>query len=270
LTETLASSGAMPAGRVDLARRGAILMVGLNRPSTQNRLDAAMLTALGKAWFEFEQDAALRVAVLHAVGPDFCLGLDVASFTAAVAAGEFPPKDSDVMTPLDTRPPYRTKPLVVAVRGRVAAAGHELFLSADVRIAAKDARFRQAEAAFGAFPGGGATVRFPREAGWGRAMRYMLTGDEWGAEEALALGLVQHVTPPGQELDHALAIANKIAAAAPLGVEATLASAHRAIHAEEAALQAVLPAFLAVIRSDDAKEGQRALREGRRPDFRAR
>jgi enoyl-CoA hydratase/carnithine racemase len=78
---------------------------------------------------------------------------------------------------------------------------HELFLAADVRIAAQDAVFNQGEVTAASFPGGGATIRLMREAGWGNAMRYMLTGDGWNAEEAYRLGLVQELTPPGQQLD---------------------------------------------------------------------
>src|SRR6202011_6413734 len=101
---------------------------------------------------------------------------------------------------------------VVAVQGGTQAGGHELFLAADVRVAASDSVFAQPEVARGIFPGGGATIRLTREAGWGNAMRFMLTGDEWGADEAHRLGLVQEVTAPGKQLDRAVAIAAQIAA----------------------------------------------------------
>jgi len=96
----------------------------------------------------------------------------------------------------------------------------------------------------------------------------MLTGEEWNANEAYRLGLVQAVTPPGKQLDRAIEIANKVAAAAPLGVRATLASAHQAISSEDAALQALGPVFAKLIQSDDAKESARALQEHRAPVFR--
>ena len=255
-------------GTVDIERRGPIMLIGLNRPQVGNRLDPPMLIGLGKAYHQFEQDDTLRVAVLHGLGADFCRGLDIAATPAAIAAGAYPSKDPDVMSANNTRPPFRTKPYVVAAQGSVATIGHELFLSADVRVAANDARFGQAEVAHGAFPGAGATVRMTREAGWGNAMRYMLTGDEWGAEEAHRLGLVQEIVPTGKQLDRALELAEKIAANAPLGVRATLASAHLAIANEDIALQAILPVFARVLQSEDFKEYQRALREGRPPVFR--
>jgi enoyl-CoA hydratase/carnithine racemase len=255
-------------GKVMIERRpGGVLLLGIDRPQAQNRMGPAILIGLGKGLYQLEHDDELRVAVIHGVGPDFCLGVDLPAFAAAQAAGILPPKDPDYINPLGLRPPYRSKPVVAAVQGGTKYAGHELFLASDIRVAATDSVFSQGEVARGIFPGGGGTVRLTREVGWANAMRYMLTGDEWGADEALRLGLVQDVTAPGQQLDRAVAIATKIAANAPLGVRSTLASAHQAIAGEDAAFAALLTEFPKIIQSNDAKEFQKALREGRRPDF---
>ena len=209
------------------------------------------------------------MAVLYGVGRDFSLGVDRGAFAAAQAAGQLPPKDPDYINPVGLRPPYRSKPVVIAVHGGTKYLGHELFLASDLRVAANDTVFSQGEVARGVFPGGGATVRFPREVGWGNAMRYMLTGVEWGAVEAYRLGLVQEVTPPGKQLDRAIDLANQIAAAAPLGIRATLASSRQALAADEATALAALQAeFGRLLRSEDAKEFQRALEEGRAPVYR--
>src|ERR1700745_3730568 len=110
--------------------------------------------------------------------------------------------------------------------------GHELLLAADIRVAAADTHFGQDETSHGRFPGGGATIRFVHEAGWGNAMRYMLTGDHWGAEQDLRMGVVQEMPPtPDKALETGIAIAVKIAACAPLGIKTTLTSAHIAIDA---------------------------------------
>ena len=255
------------AGRVLVERRGAVLLIGIDRPQAQNRMDPPVIIGLGKAYYQLDHDDELRVAVLHGLGPNFCMGVDLPAFLAGQKAGILPPKDPDYIGPLGLRPPLRTKPVVVAAQGGTQAAGHELFLAADIRIAASDAKFAQPEVTRGIFPGGGATIRMTREAGWGNAMRYMLTGEEWGAEEARRLGLVQEVTPPGKQLDRAIELAEKIAAAAPLGVRATLASAHQLIGGEDAALQALAAEFQRINQSEDAKEGQSAFREGRRPVF---
>ena len=262
-----APASAAPPGSVELERRGSVLLIGINRPQALNRLDPPILIGLAKAYYQFEHDDDLRVAVLHGVGPNFCMGLDVPAFTAAQAAGTYPSQDPDLISPLGLRPPVRTKPIVVAVQGGTRGAGHELLLASDIRVAASDSRFGHLEVTVGVFPAGGDTVRFTREAGWANAMRYMLTGDEWSAEEARRRGLVQEIVPPGEQLARAVALANKVAAAAPLGVRATLASAHQALSSEDAALQALGPELQRVLQSDDAKEAQRALREGRQPQF---
>jgi enoyl-CoA hydratase len=260
---------AAPAGKVTLERRDSVLLIGIDRPQAQNRADPPILIGLGKAYYQLEHDDGLRVAVLHGIGPDFCIGLDVPAFTAAVAAGQLPPKDPDFINPLGLRPPFRSKPIVVAVQGATRTLGHEYFLAADIRVAASNTSFRQSEVTAGVFPAGGATVRFTREAGWGNAMRYMLTGDEWSAEEAYRMGLVQEVTQPGKQLDRAFELAKKVAAGAPLGVRATLASSRQALAADEATAFAALQAeFSRVLQSEDATEARRALQEGRAPVFR--
>ena len=264
-----ATPGVAKPGNILVERRGSVLLIGIDRPETENRFDAPMLIGLGKAYHRLDHEEELRTAVLYGVGNNFSLGIDREAFTAAQASGQLPPKDPDYINPIGLKPPYRSKPVVIAVHGGTKYLGHELFLASDIRIAAEDTVFSQAEAARGLFPGGGATVRFAREAGWANAMRYMLTGDEWGAAEAYRLGLVQEVTASGKELDRAFDLAKKIAAAAPLGVRATVASSRQALATDEATTLAALQAeFGRLLQSQDAKEFQRALQEGRAPHYR--
>jgi enoyl-CoA hydratase len=244
-----------------------VLLIGIDRVDVQNRIDIPTFSALGQAYYEFEHDEDLRVAVLYGKGPDFSRGLDLPFWGAGLRAGPFqaPPNFLD---PLGTTGPERSKPLVVAVQGHVTRIAHELFLAADVRVAARDAVFNQGEVTAASFPGGGGTVRFVRDAGWGNAMRYMLTGEDWHADEAYRMGLVQELTAPGRQLDRATDFAKQIAAAAPLAVRALLASAHRAlIEGEKAALAALQPEFGRLLRSEDRQEFLRALRENRAPVF---
>ncbi len=175
-----------------------VLTIGIDRVDTQNRIDIPTFAAIGQAYYQLEHDDDLRVAVLHGKGPDFSQGLDQASWGAALRNGPFqtPQKFID---PVATAGPERSKPLIVAVQGHVTRIAHELFLAADIRIAAQDAIFNQGEVTAASFPGGGATVRFVREAGWGNAMHYMLSGEDWRTDDALRMGLVQIVTPPGQQ-----------------------------------------------------------------------
>lgn len=248
---------------------GSILLIGILQEA--NRVQLSSVIGLGRLLYLLDHDDALRVGVLYAQGPDFVGGiLDAASWAPVLRTGRFP-ETPEFINPVGTVPPRREKPLVVAVQGKCQGAGHELFLAADVRVAASNTVFSQAEVTRGHFPAGGATITFVREAGWGNAMRYMLTGDEWDADEAYRLGLVQYVTPPGQQLDRAIEVARKIAAAAPLGIRATLGSARRALNdGQEAAFAALLPELARLAQSEDHEEYFRALQEKRAPAYSGR
>src|SRR5580693_6768375 len=152
----------------------------------------------------------------------------------------------------------------MAVNGIAFTLSIELALAADIVIAAEDVRFRQLEVGRGIFPFGGATFRPPAQLGWGNAMRFLLTAEPFGAAEALRIGLVQEVTPRDELLERAIAIAERIAAQAPLGVRATLASARKGLHEGEEAAAKALPAQLApILKSDDAREGVQSFVERR-------
>jgi enoyl-CoA hydratase len=254
-------------GRVAVERRGAVLLIGIDRAEAQNLLDPPILIGLGKAYYQLEHDDQLRAGVLYGLGPDFSHGGDVPALLAAVAAGNYPTKDPDYMSPFGTTGPFRTKPVVVAVQGATWFGAHELFLAADIRVAASDVNFSQGDVTRGLFAANGATVRFVREAGWANAMRYMLTGELWGAEEARRMGLVQEITAPGKQLDRAVELAQKIAAAAPLGVRATMASAHQSQAGEEAAFAGLRPELQRLLKTEDIKEVRRAIQENRAPAF---
>jgi enoyl-CoA hydratase/carnithine racemase len=251
---------------VKLERVGnGLLLIAIDRPEQQNLIDVPTFRALGRAYYEFEHDDALRVAVLHGQGADFSAGIDLQSWATASNPGFGQP--GNFINPLATSGPARSKPVVCAVQGQVVRIAHELMLAADMRVAASNTRFNQGEVLAGAFPGGGATIRFMREAGWGNAMRYILTGEGWGADEAWRMGIVQEITPLGQQLDRAVELAKKIAASAPLGVRATLASSHDALAAENAAFAALEGEFFRLLRSEDRQEFIRAERENRPPNY---
>jgi enoyl-CoA hydratase len=103
------------------------------------------------------------------------------------------------------------KPLIVVTHGDTWNMAHELYLVGDIRIASADTRFGQDENTHGRFPGGGSTIRFPREVGWGNAMRYMLTGDHWSAEDAYRMGEVHKVAPDAKEMVRILDQSQRIA-----------------------------------------------------------
>lgn len=250
--------------------RGDLFLIGINRASKRNAFDWSMLQDLSAAFTAYERDPGLRCAVVFAHGDHFTAGLDLPDVAPHVAAGELRFFDGAI-DPWAVTGPARSKPLVVAVQGRCLTLGIELILAADVVVAASNARFSQIEVKRGIFPFGGATIRFVQAAGWGNAMRYLLTGDEFDAAEAYRLGLVQEVVEPGGELERAMSIAQTIAAQAPLAVQATLASARTAVHQGfEAAASRLLPTVMALMQTEDAAEGFMSFVERRSAEFKGR
>ncbi|MFF4897731.1 crotonase/enoyl-CoA hydratase family protein [Streptomyces sp. NPDC001068] len=249
---------------VTVERDGHVLLIGLNRPAKRNSFTRGMIGELSAAYGLLESDDDIWCGVLFAHGDHFTSGLDMRDVGDDLASGGFE-------VPEGGRDPWRrdgtwSTPLVAAAQGWVLTAGIELLLAADIRVAAEDCRFSQLEVRRGIYPFGGATFRFPREAGWGNAMRWILTGEEFGAAEAHRMGLVQEVLPDGPAaIDRAGQLARVISErAAPLGVRAALASAHQAREQGDAAAVARFEPDLArLMTSADAAEGVKSFVERR-------
>lgn len=247
-----------------------VAVARLERPKKRNAFDVAMLRQLAEVYTRYEDDADARCMVVTCAGDHFTAGLDLAEVGPQVARGAllFP---DDLVDPLGLHGRTRTKPVIVAVRGWCLTIGIELMLAADIRLAADDTRFGQIEINRGIFPFGGATLRFPQIAGWGDAMRWLLTGDMFDATEARRIGLVQEVTSPGELATRALALAASVASRAPLGVQATLASARGAIQGSfEASVAALQPEIESLMATEDAAEGVRSFVERRDAKFQGR
>ena len=220
---------------LSIERRGQVALFGLNRPQIQNRIDLVTFRALAKAYYDYDHDPSLRAAVLFGHGEHFSRGIDVDAFKSLVATQQPWIPNQEAIDPLAKRQPFLSKPLVVAVHGDTWNMAHEILLMADIRVAAANINFGQDENTHGRFPGGGSTIHFVQEAGWGDAMRYMLTGDHWTAADAYRMGTVQEVVPkPDATLERAIELAGKIADCGPLGIKTTLGSAHLAVDPVEA------------------------------------
>jgi enoyl-CoA hydratase len=255
--------------RVVVERRGHVTLIGLDRPEKRNAADMRMLRELASAYGEFERDPEARVAVVHGVGDHFTGGLDLADIGPRMASSDGLDLVPDGgLDPWGLIGPDRTKPVIVAVQGTCLTLGVELILASEIAVAADSTRFGQIEVARGILPFGGATVRLPARVGWGDAMRWMLTGDLFDAAEAHRIGLVSEVVPHGQQLERALAIAERIAAQAPLAVQATLANARLAAREGDAAAATRLGDELTrLAASEDAAIGMRAFLTRTDPDF---
>jgi len=255
-----------------LERRDQVVLIGFNRPAIQNRLDPPTRARLAEVLYLYEHDPSLRAAVLFGHGPHFSRGIDVDASQAGIIAGQRNQPQANALELNGAAGRHLTKPVVVVAHGDTWNLGHELYLAGDIRVAAATTNFGQDENTHGRFPGGGATVRFVREAGWGNAMRYMLTGDHWSAEESYRMGVTQQVAPtPEAALEVGEAIARKIAGCGPLSIKATLASARQVIDPVEAdALSKLGAQYAALYRTEDFVEGRKAEAEGRPPRYQGR
>lgn len=246
---------------------GHVYLIGLNRVAKRNAFDIDMREQLALAYGEMERDPDIRCGLMYAHGAHFTGGLDLAQVTDALQSGQGGIPEGGVdWRGFFTTP--RSKPVVCALQGWCLTLGIEIALATDVRVAAEDTQFSQMEVCRGIYPFGGATIRFPREVGWGNAMRWILTGEAFNAIEALRIGLVQEIVPTGSQLGRALQIAQSISAQAPLGVQTALRSATRAMReGEPAAAAQLVPDLVALLGSDDASEGRRSFVERRAASF---
>ena len=264
-------------------RRGHVLMIGLNRPDKLNAVDVDVIRQLSAAYTELATDRALRCGVLWAEGRYFTSGLDLGSLARSLPAevlstvlrplplpfeivrGMIPKGNVD---PWGVSTPPCPKPIVTAVHGRCFTLGIELMLCAQVNVAGEEATFVQAEVSRGMFPFGGGTVRWPLAVGTHNAFRYLLTGDEFDAAEAMRIGLVQQVVPTDQCRPAAMELAERIAAQAPLGVQAVMSSVrHSQEHGSAAALGRIHRQLARLLISKDVRRGFKAFEERRDAEF---
>lgn len=256
-----------PEGRILVEQRGPVLLIGLDRAEKLNGVTPKMFRELGEAYTRLENDPDLFVGLLYAKGKNFSAGIDLPLMAEFRKEGK-PYVPLSLVDPGQLREPYRKKPVVAAMQGICFTIAIELMLAADVVFAAEDCRFSQLEVKRGIMPGYGGTFRFIERAGWGNAMKWLLTGDEFGAQEALRIGLVQEVVPAGEQFDRALAYAERVAEQAPLAVQATIENARIAlgqgwIHA--ATHCTAKNTFL--YGTEDAAEGRRSFVEKRTAKF---
>ncbi len=259
---------------------GGVLTLTLNRPAARNALTPELLCRLADALQAYAADDSLRVAVLTGAGDlAFCAGGDL-GLTLPLLTGARPPADAWdervlndplVMAASGLRGWPLHKPVVAALNGACMAAGAELLLGTDIRIAAEHARFGWPEVQRAVLPFAGSMARLPRQIGHAAAMQLLLTGLPISAAEALRIGLVNEVLPAADVLPRALAIARQMASNGPLAVQAVkrtvLACSGQPL---DVAFQIEDGAWAAVAASEDAQEGPRAFIEKRAPVWRGR
>ena len=246
-----------------------VLLVAIDRPKA-NAIDAETSREMGRVFRRFEDDPALRVAIVTGTGPRFfSAGWDLGaandgeSFEADFGVGGF-----GGFPEL----PGRTKPVIAAVNGMAVGGGFEIVMAADFVVAADHATFFLPECGLGLLPDAG-TVRLPRLLPPVVANEVILAGRRLAANEMLGYGAVNSVVPAGALLEEARSLAARICASAPLSVAAVLdlqrATSHLPVAEAMAALRANA-AYKAAISSADAAEGPAAFAEKRPPRWQGR
>ena len=252
--------------------RDSVFLIRLNRADKRNAMNLEMMKALAAAYGEFEDSKTARVGLVYADGDHFCAGLELPDCADALMSPHteswLEQNERDPWSILTERP---TRPVVLAAQGACLTVGVELCLASDIVVAGSNTKFAQLEISRGIFPFGGATIRWPLASGYQNAMRYLLTGDLFDAEEARRIGIVQDIVDPEKVFDHAFAMAKRIAAHAPRGVRATLRTARRAQdHGLAAGAASLYPEVRSIYPSEDAALGIRTFMDKERPEFSGR
>lgn len=260
--------------------QGGIRLITLDAPQRRNALTPEMLCRLADAFLAFAADPDLRVAVITGAGEQaFCAGGDLGR-TLPLMTGDRAAEDEwdrrllddpRVLAASGLRDHPIDKPIVAAINGSCLAAGFELLLGTDIRIAAEHAQFALPEVQRAVLPFAGSMARLPRQIPHAAAMQLLLTGEPIGAAEAWRIGLINEVVARGEALPRALAIARRIERNGPLAVQAVKRTAiaasglplSDAYALEDAAKREVLA-------TADAREGPRAFIEKREPRYEGR
>jgi enoyl-CoA hydratase len=255
----------MKTENVRVEKNGMVATVTLDRPKVLNALNAATFAELSSVFDELEKDAAVRVVLLTGAGERaFAAGADIRELAMAEegAGKAFALRGQAVFRKIETL----SKPVIACVRGFALGGGCELAMACTLRIAGDDAKFGQPEVKLGVVPGYGGSQRLPRLVGRGAALKLLLTGAIIDAREALRIGLVDEVVAAGELMQRAEALANEMAAQAPLAIAETLRLVDEGLD---------LPLDLALLReadrfghlcdTADKAEGTSAFLEKRKP-----
>jgi enoyl-CoA hydratase len=251
-------------------QRGAISFITFNRPKVLNALNAAMMRELDDVLSSVGRDAGVRVLIVTGAGEKaFVAGADINELArcTGVDGRELALFGQRVFARLENL----GKPSIAAVNGFALGGGCELALACTIRLASRTAKFGQPEVTLGIMPGYGGSQRLARICGKGVAHELCLAGEMISAEEALRIGVVNHVYEPGELVSAAETLGNKIASNAPLAVRYAMEAIERGAEMplrEGMFLEAAL--FGMCAGSEDFREGTRAFLEKRPAVFRGK
>ena len=251
-----------------IERDGAVLIVTINRPDKLNALNTQTVTELDRAMEAARTDAEVRVIILTGSGEkSFVAGADI--------------NELAVQSPVNRREHARSgravfdrierlgKPVIAAINGFALGGGCELAMACTLRIAADTAKLGQPEINLGLIPGYAGSQRLPRLVGRGRALELLLLGAPIPADEAWRIGLVNKVVPGARLMTETRALAQQLAAKAPIAVRYILDAVAGGLEMSFADAQTYEATLFGLIATtDDMREGTRAFLDKRKPTFR--
>jgi enoyl-CoA hydratase len=246
---------------------GQVITATISRPKALNALNAELLDELYNVIQDLYQNNDIRGLILIGDGEKaFVAGADIKELAILdqQQALELAKKGQDLFKKIEDCP----KPIIAAVNGFALGGGCELAMACHMRIATENAKFGQPEINLGIIPGYGGTQRLTQLVGRGKALELILTGDPISAQEAKALGLVNHVVATREELiSQANSIMNKIATKSPIAVSNAIKSVNAGFGFENAGYLAEAEYFATCASTEDFKEGTTAFIEKRPPNF---
>ena len=243
--------------------RGKVMIMTLNRPEAMNAVNQEVAQALAAAVDEMDANPDVSCGVLTGNGRGFCAGMDLKAFVQ----GNFPSIPGRGFGGITEQLPK--KPMIAAVEGFALAGGLELALACDLIVSAEGAKFGIPEAGVGLFAGAGGLLRLPRVVPYAVAMRMALTAKPITAEVAMGYGMVTEVTPKGEALDAAVALAEEIAKNAPLSLMASKDMIREMQGRTEEEFWSYQGEhwYSQVFGSEDGREGPTAFAEKRAPNW---
>ena len=246
-----------------------IVILTINRPKALNALNNDVFEELNRLFTGAIRASEVKGVIITGAGEKaFVAGADIKEFLALDqdTAERLSKRGHDVFNTIEAFP----KPVIAAINGFALGGGCELAMACHMRIAGSNAKFGQPEVNLGILPGYGATQRLPLLIGRGKALELMLTADMIDAIEAHSLGLVNHVTEPGEEVNTAVKIIQKIAKKAPLAVGDVIRTINACYNKTEDGYGEEIRSFGKLAASEDFKEGASAFIEKRKASFRGK
>ena len=246
--------------------------ITLNRPALKNAFTFEMIDQWAEALRAARTDPAVRVVVVTGAGDAFCSGVDLGDFDAT-ATSPYALKSS--LTDRIHRVAFALedldKPVIAAVNGVAVGAGMDMALMCDIRLLASSARLSEGYIRVGLVPGDGGCFFLPRLVGMAKALELLWTGDFVSAQDALRLGLANHVYPDGEFRASAGAFAARLAQQPPINVAMIKRAAYQSARADLRTALDLISSHMAVVRTTaDSAEALSAFRERRAPSFEGR